>query len=146
MAGMKERLRQAAAQAGLPMGEREMTFNSRRAQELAKWAESKGLGDAFHEAVFRAYYVEGMNIGKIDELARIAGSSGLDEKEARSALKNRTYEGAVDADWSRCRTLGITAVPTFMTGTRRIVGAVAYEVLERFISDAGAVKRAGEPH
>jgi len=141
MAGMRERLQRAAAEAGLPMGERKMTFNSRLAQELAKWAESSGRGPGFHEAVFRAYYVEGRNIGKVDELAGIAGSLGLSEKDARSVLEEGTYKGAVDADWSRCRTLGITAVPTFMVGARRIVGAVAYEALEAFIKDSGATKK-----
>jgi len=141
MAGMSERLQRAAAEAGLPMGERKMTFNSRRAQELAKWAESSGRGPGFHEEVFRAYYVEGRNIGKVDELARIAGSIGLPEKDARSVLEQGTYKGAVDADWSRCRALAITAVPTFMVGARRIVGAVAYEALEAFIKDSGAAKK-----
>jgi predicted DsbA family dithiol-disulfide isomerase len=145
MAAMKERLKQAAVEVGLPMGEREKTFNSRLAQELAKWAESSDGGDEFHKAVFRAYYVEGRNIGKIDELAKIAGSVGLSEMEARSVLVERVYKGAVDADWSRCHALGITAVPTFLVYNRRIVGAVAYEALERFIKDSDAAQRVNRP-
>jgi predicted DsbA family dithiol-disulfide isomerase len=141
MDGMKSRLKQAANEAGLPMGEREKTFNSRLAQELAKWAESKGAGDEFHKAVFHAYYVDGKNIGKIDELAGIAESINLSAREARSVLETRTYKEAVDTDWSRCRTLGVNAVPTFMVNDRRVVGAVGYEVLERFIKESGAAPR-----
>ena len=141
MAGMRERLARAAADVGLPMGERTMTFNSRLAQEMAKWAESSGKGAEFHAAVFRAYYVEGRNIGKVEELISIAGSVDLPEGEARSVLEAGKYKGAVDADWSRCHALGVTAVPTFMVGTRRIVGAVAYEALETFIKDSGATKK-----
>ena len=63
-----------------------MTYNSRLAQELAKWAESKGKGDEFHRAVFEAYFVETKNIGKIDELALLAQSLGLPEEEARQVL------------------------------------------------------------
>jgi predicted DsbA family dithiol-disulfide isomerase len=145
MAGMKERLKRAAVEVGLAMGEQEKTFNSRLAQELAKWAELSGAGDEFHKAVFHTYYVEGRNIGKIDELSKIAGSINLPEKEAGSVLQARTHKGAVDADWSRCHALGIAAIPTFLVGTRRIAGAVSYEALERFIKDSGAAQRVNRP-
>ena len=37
---------------GLPYGERTMTYNSRLAQELGKWADTQpGGGDAFHDAM-----------------------------------------------------------------------------------------------
>jgi len=66
------RLKQVADELGLPLGERERTYNSRLAQELAKGAESEGKGDPFHEAVFRDYFVDGRNIGRVDELIAIA--------------------------------------------------------------------------
>ena len=39
------RLKQVAEELGLTLGKRKKTYNSRLAQELAKWAESKGRGD-----------------------------------------------------------------------------------------------------
>jgi predicted DsbA family dithiol-disulfide isomerase len=137
----KQRLKQVAKELGLPLGDRKMTFNSRLAQELAKWAESQGKGDPFHEAVFRAYYVNGINIGKVDELVSLARSVGLPEKEARSILAERTYRKEVDADWSRSRQLGVTAVPTFVMDRQSVVGAQPYEVLEQFLKSCGAKKR-----
>ena len=47
---------------GLPYGERTMTYNSRLAQELGKWADTQPGGDAFHDAMFRAYFVEARDI------------------------------------------------------------------------------------
>ncbi len=135
------RLKQVADELGLPFGERKKTYNSRLAQELAKWAESKGQGDAFHEAVFRAYFVGGKNIGKVDELAILANSIGLPEKEARSVLELRTFKEAVDSDWLRSRTLGITAVPTFVVDHQAVVGFQPYEVLEQFLITCGVKKR-----
>ena len=122
---IKARLKTVADELGLPLGERKKTYNSRFAQELAKWAESKGKGDPFHEAVFRSYFVDGKNIGKVDELVALAKSIGLPEKEARSVLESRTFKEAVDADWSRSRALGITGVPTFVVGQRAIVRSPA---------------------
>lgn len=136
------RLKQVAEELGLPLGERKRTYNSRLTQELAKWAESKGKGDLFHDSVFRAYFVDGKNIGKMDEMVSLAKSMGLPEKEARSVLESRTYKEAVDADWSRSRKLGITGVPTFVIGERGIVGFQPYEALEQFLKSCG-IKRRG---
>lgn len=132
------RIKQAADQVGLPMAEQTKTFNSRPAQELAKWAESKGKGDQYHETVFRAYYVDSRNIGDVDVLVTLAESIGLSGEEARSVLEKRIFSRAVDADWMRSQELGITMVPTFVMNDRRIVGAQPYEVLEEFIKNSGA--------
>jgi predicted DsbA family dithiol-disulfide isomerase len=130
-----QRIKQVADRVGLPMAERTKTYNSRLAQELAKWAESKGMGDQYHQAVFQAYYVGIRNIGEVDELVGIAEFVGLSGKEARFVLEKRTFSRAVDADWTRSRELGIRAVPTFVMNNRSIVGAQSYEVLEEFIKD-----------
>jgi predicted DsbA family dithiol-disulfide isomerase len=137
---VQERLRQVADELGLPLGKRKKTYNSRLAQELAKWAESKGKGDPFHEAIFRAYFVDGINIGKVDELVDLAKSIGLPEEEARSILELRTFKEAVDSDRLRSHTLGITAVPTFFVNDRVIVGFPPYELLEQYLEACGAKK------
>ena len=137
----RERLREVARELGLPLGERKKTYNSRLAQELAKWAESKGKGDAFHKAVFEAYFIGGKNIGKVDELILLSKSLGLPDEEARQVLELRTYKEAVDSDWSRCHTLGITAVPTFVIDHQGVVGFQSYEVLEQLLETKNIKKR-----
>jgi predicted DsbA family dithiol-disulfide isomerase len=137
----KKRLKQVADELGLPLGDRKMTYNSRLAQELSKWAEEQGKGDAFHETVFRAYFVDAINIGKVDELVKLAKSLELPEKEARSVLELRTYKQAVDADWVRSHELGVMAVPTFMVDDRSVEGAQSYELLEKFLISCGAERR-----
>lgn len=133
-------LRQVAEELGLPFGERKKSYNSRLAQELAKWAESKGKGNPFHQAIFRAYFVDGINIGKMDKLVDLAKSIGLPEMEARSILELRPFREAVDSDWLRSHALGITAVPTFFVDDRVIVGFPPYELLENFLEACGAKK------
>jgi predicted DsbA family dithiol-disulfide isomerase len=137
----RERLKQVARELGLPLGERKKTFNSRLAQELAKWAEIKGIGDRFHRAVFKAYFVEGINIAKVDELIRLSKSLGLPEEEAREVLNLRTYKEEVDSDWDRCYAQGITAVPTFMIDRQRAVGFQPYETLEGLLKTMEIKKR-----
>jgi predicted DsbA family dithiol-disulfide isomerase len=135
------RLKQAANEAGLPFGDRKMTFNSRLAQELGKWAESQGCGSQYHDAVFRAYFVDGVNIGLPQELLRIVASIGLSVKEAEEVLSTRSLSEAVDRDWTRCRAMGIRAVPTFFLNGQALVGAQPYEKLARLLEASGIERR-----
>ena len=114
---------------GLPYERRTFTYNSRLAQELAKWADSLGGFDAIHAALYKAYFVESRNIGDPGALLDIAQSVGLPQDKAREVLTKRTFESAIDADWEKARRYGITGVPTFVIGGKKIVGAQPYEVL-----------------
>ncbi len=136
-------LRQTAADLGLPFGERKKTYNSRLAQELGLWAESKNKGDVFHTAAFKAYFVDGKNIGKIPVLVDLAASVELPREEAAAVLATRAFKAAVDADWSLSQEKGITAVPTFVMNHDKLVGAQPYEMLERLM-EANGVKRRSE--
>ena len=133
---MLNRLSQAADELGLPVTERTRVYNSRRATELGKWAEAQGRGDAFHDAVFRAYFAEGLNISDVAVLREICSRLDLDPDEAERALAEGEYKNAVDEDWDYSRKLGVTAVPTFLAVGRSVVGAQPYEVLERLVQVA----------
>ena len=119
---------------GLPFNaERTMSYNSRLAQELAKWAETQGKGEEIGDAIFRAYFVDVKNIGKAEVLAGIAADNGLAADEATDVLLSRKYKDAVDEDWRRCAALKVNAVPTFLAGRYLMVGAQPYEELERLV-------------
>ena len=119
---------------GLPYNaERNMSYNSRLAQELATWAVTKGKGSETALALFRAYFVDVKNIGKVEPLVEIAKEVGLPADEAADALVSRSFKDAVDDDWRRCAAIGVNAVPTFLAGRYLMVGAQPYEELERLV-------------
>ena len=133
---MQAQMRARMQAEGLPYGNRSMTFNSRLAQELGAWADTQPGGEAIHDALFRAYFVDGKNIGDPDTLVEIATQVGLDAKAAREVLDKRTYKNAIDADWARSREYGVTGVPTFVIGDKGVVGAQPYEALEELVRQA----------
>ncbi len=141
VAGMIAHLKTTADELGLPFGARTKTYNSRQAQELGMWAVASGKGDEFHLAAFKAYFADGVNLGKIPVLLEIARHLGLPEKEAAQVLTDRLYKDAVDKDWQESRFKGITAVPTFLMGQHKLVGAQNYEALVQLVSLYGAVRR-----
>jgi predicted DsbA family dithiol-disulfide isomerase len=121
---------------GLPYGERTMTYNSRLAQELGKWADTQPDGEALHVAFFRAYFVDARDISNPDVMLEIVNEAGLSVDGAREVLEKRTFKDAVDADWKLSRQYGITGVPTFVIGRQGVVGAQPYEVLEQLVKEA----------
>jgi predicted DsbA family dithiol-disulfide isomerase len=121
---------------GLPYGERTMTYNSRLAQELGKWADTQPGGEAIHDALFRAYFVEARDISQPGVLLDIVARVGLSVEGAREVLEKRTFEAAVDADWELSRRYGVTGVPTFVIGRYGVVGAQPYEALEGLVEKA----------
>jgi predicted DsbA family dithiol-disulfide isomerase len=126
---------------GLPYGKRTHTYNSRLAQELGAWADTQDGGEALHDALYRAYFVDTRNIGDMDVLMDVVASVGLSVDDARRALETREFKDAVDADWAKSREVGVTGVPTFVAGGYGVVGAQPYEALEKLLKEVGAVPR-----
>ena len=122
---------------GLPYGDRQRTFNSRLAQELGKYGDQLGVPQ-IHDALYRAYFVHGQNLAEPEVLVKAAAQVGIPAEETSDVLARRTMRAAVDADWVRSRTLGITGVPTFILDGQRLVGAQPYDVLKEFVESAGA--------
>lgn len=125
---------------GLPFAPQPRLYNTRLAQELGAWAEREGKPEV-HDALFRAYFVDGVDIGQPDALVPVAEKLGLDGGAARAVLAERRMRDAVDRDWERAREYGITGVPTFVAARRGVVGAQPYEVLEQLVRAAGAHER-----
>ena len=133
---MQAQMRARMEAEGLPYGNRTMTYNSRLAQELGAWADTQPGGDAIHDKLFRAYFVDGLDIGDAQVLAGLAESIGLSRQTALEVLEKGTFKQAVDADWDRSHQYGVTGVPTFVAGGSGLVGAQPYEALEELVKQA----------
>ena len=133
---MYEQMRARMQAEGLPYGKRTMTYNSRLAQELGAWADTQPGGEAIHDALFRAYFVDARNIGDPEVLVEIAAAVGLPAEGAREVIEKRTHKAAIDADWEKSHQYGVTGVPTFVAGKHGVVGAQPYEALEELVRQA----------
>lgn len=105
------------------------TFDAHR---LIAWAQDADLNksDSLVERLFRAYFIDGADIGDIATLARLAGDAGFDATAARAWLASDAGRAAVQAEEQRARALGVTGVPFFVFNERLAVsGAQPPEVL-----------------
>jgi predicted DsbA family dithiol-disulfide isomerase len=119
---------------GLSYNDRSHTYNSRLAQEIGTWADTQAGGEAIHDKFYEAYFVNGRNVGDLYVIIDVVKSAGLDE---------RRFKGAVDADWEKSHSYGVTGVPTFVCKGQGLVGAQPYEGLEQLMQEAGAERRGG---
>ena len=128
-------------QEGLPYGDRTHTYNSRLAQEIGAWADTQDGGEAMHDALYKAYFVDAKNISEPDILLEIVEANGLSVEKARLALEQRSFKDAVDEDWRKSHQYGVTGVPTFVASGRGVVGAQPSETLEKFLESVGVEKK-----
>ena len=130
---MKQRMSALMTEENLAYGNRSHTYNSRLAQELAKWGESFPEGEALNLKLFEAYFAEGRNLAEPEVLLDVAKVAGLPLETAEEVIRQRSFRDAVDTDWKRAHELGVTGVPTFVSGNRGLVGAQPYEALVQLI-------------
>jgi predicted DsbA family dithiol-disulfide isomerase len=98
-----------------------VTPNTLDAHRLIHWAGLEGKQTAMVAALFRAYFVDGRNIGDHETLADIAGEVGLDsEMIARLLASDADLEDIKSRD-AHSREMGVSAVPTFIVDNRHVV-------------------------
>ena len=102
---------------------REYTYNSRLAQELGYWAQLKYKNDIIHDELYKSYFIDKKNVYEIDILLNATSRAKLPQQEAKEILEKRTYRDVIDKHWEYSYKTGITSVPTYILGTRYLVGA-----------------------
>ncbi len=108
------------------------TPNTIDCHRLIRFAALRGRQDAVVEALFRAYFLAGEDIGAPEVLLRVAESAGLDPADARAFLESDLEEGAVRAEDLAARQAGLQGVPTFIVnGKFALSGAHQPEVLHQ---------------
>lgn len=102
-----------------------------------QFAKEHAKGNEYNHRILKAFFAEGLDIGKIDVLTRLAAEVGLDEAEFEAALKNRTYRDAHrHALRHAYEVAGVTGVPMFVIGDRALTGLQDKETLEAAIDEA----------
>lgn len=95
--------------------------NTLNAHRLVHWAQERGDAKALIEAIYRAQFQNGENIGDSEVLLRLAVACGYDQSEVRDFLNSDAASDTVRAREFEVRKQGINMVPTFIVNGREIV-------------------------
>lgn len=141
LAPMQERLREVGTKAGIPFAFEKIrraanTFDAHRLILLAGTVDQQ---DALVEALFRAYFVEGRDVGNRDTLIAIASEAGLDEATTRQWLESDAGAEGIRNGLSEARRVGVQGVPFFIVdGKLAVSGAHPPELLASLFDQATA--------
>jgi predicted DsbA family dithiol-disulfide isomerase len=109
--------------------------NSHLALEAAEFTREYGGFDAYHRALFAAYFEHGRDLGDPEALCGIARAEGLDDQGLRQALADGHYAELVDRITVAAREDEVLSTPTFVfSGGFRLTGAQDYAVFESITS------------
>lgn len=124
--GMSDTLRQYGEELGIAFAfdkaeKRPNTIDSHR---LIRWASSVGVQDAVVEALFKAYFEQGRDIGDSVVLVDIAASCGMDGELVEELLASDADTELVTREAGLAGQMGVQGVPAFvLEGKYVLVGA-----------------------
>jgi predicted DsbA family dithiol-disulfide isomerase len=124
---MLDNLKRIAAEEHIPLGELSFITNSKDALLLSEAAKQCGKEIFYdlHEKLFKAYFVDGRNIGDKNVLREIALSCGIDNDIIDDAWHDDIYKKRLINNYHSARQHGIQSVPSFIFGKRILTGVVS---------------------
>ena len=141
VADLDRRMNEVGQQEGIPfaLDRIQKTPNTFDAHRLIWWAEQSQVQDAVVDALFKAFFTQGRDIGDRVVLADIAAEAGLDRAAAAAFLDSDQGVREVRDEETKARDLGVEAVPFFAIGGKFAVAGAhepdsfleAFEELER---------------
>ncbi|MBI5163336.1 MAG: DsbA family oxidoreductase [Magnetospirillum sp.] len=138
-----QRIHGAVAAAGLIEGIEfafdriDRTPNTLHSHRLIRFANQHGRGNEAVEAVYRAYFCFGRDIGALEELVSIGTELGLPEADVADFLYSEADISAVMNENARAHRLGVNGVPCLiLEGMYAVAGAQEPDILLRLIDIA----------
>lgn len=126
-----EELAERASELRLPLyrpAERPSTRLALQAGEFAR-----DLGDEahrrLHRAIFRAHFVRGLDIGRVDQLLDLAAEEGIDREALVLALEDGRYLDELARAEDEAERYDIRQTPTMLFGRFKVIGAAPVPLL-----------------
>ena len=131
-----QRITAMAEAEGLEIKAPRVFTSSRAALAACEFAREQGGADQLEGRIYRAYFVEGANIGDARLVARLGAECGFDEKEVAQALAAPRYELRLKNNALAARQRSVSGVPTFFIGEYPLVGAQSSQVMRQILQRA----------
>ncbi|WP_375552351.1 DsbA family oxidoreductase [Rhodophyticola porphyridii] len=121
------------------------TPNTLNAHRLIHWAGLEGRQTPMVAALFRAYFVEGKDIGDAESLVQIAEDAGLEAAMVTRLLASDADSEDIRARDANARARGVTGVPTFIIANQHVLtGAQSPDLWSNVIDEISDQLKAKE--
>lgn len=123
---------------GIDINRGPLDINTRAAHRLFAAAQADGMSAEIHDALFRAYWLQGEDISHADVLAAVAAEQGFDGAAAISGADSAS-EQSVATDVAQAAQYGFQGVPAIVFGEKYYVsGAQPLAVFAQAAQKAAA--------
>ena len=139
---MHDNVVQSAKNVGLTYNyDNAIIANSFDAHRMIQFAKSVELGDQVEEALFKAYFTDGKNIGDFNDLMDIGESIGLNKLDLKAVLESEQFANEVKNDIAEAQKIGVRGVPFFVFDRKYAVSgaqpiSVFIETIEKVLSES----------
>ena len=121
------------------------TPNTLDAHRLIHWAGIEQRQTPVVAALFKAYFVDGRDIGDKATLAELAGECGLDAAMTATLLAGEADADDIRARDAHARERGVTGVPTFILANQHVLtGAQPPDLWGKVIEDVRGLMKEAE--
>jgi predicted DsbA family dithiol-disulfide isomerase len=121
------------------------TPNTLDSHRLVRWSAGAGLQDEVVERLFKAYFVEGRDVGDPAVLSAVAAEAGMDGELVTNLLAGDADLEPVEREAGMANEMGISGVPTFIFDSKFMIsGAREPELLVRIFDKAREAEVASE--
>jgi predicted DsbA family dithiol-disulfide isomerase len=111
--------------------EKALSFNTIDVHRLWQWSKNLGKSSELKEALMKAYFSDGIDLSKEENVLQVVENCGLDKLEAESILRSNQFSNEVDEDIYKASQIGVRGVPFFVLNNQfAISGAQDDSVFE----------------
>lgn len=135
-----QQVTQAAAQEGIAFHfeKQQVSPNTRKAHRIIGLATQEGKQQEMVEALFKAYFTDGIDLSQNENLVSLAAKAGLDEEKTRKFLSGDEGVLEVASAEKEMQKMGISGVPFYIiNNTYGISGAQPAEAFVQAFEQIG---------
>jgi predicted DsbA family dithiol-disulfide isomerase len=133
-----------ASQEGLTFNYKSQSIspNTRKAHRIIQLAKEDGKQLQLVEALFKAYFSDGVDLSKDENLIRISESCGVNPEKVKNFLASKEGEVEVEMSEQQWQNAGVTGVPFFVIDNKYgISGAQSPEAFIQAFTELGDAKK-----
>lgn len=117
--------------------EKAISFNTFDAHRLWQWSKKFSKEGELKETLMKAYFTDGIDLSKRENLLACIESIGLNKSEAQRILDSTDFSQEVELDIYQARQTGLRGVPYFLINDSKVIaGAQDDKVFESVLQSA----------
>ena len=127
-----QRIKDTGDEEGIPFAFDKMTRtpNTVAAQRLVLLAQKHGMGPVLIEALYKALFEQGIDIGKQAALIEVGAAAGMDRAEIDALFASTDFGADIIRGHQRATMMGVQGVPVYLVDREHVIsGAQPPEVL-----------------